>query len=99
MIRGINYNDDQIRLLEYFAMLSNHLIFREAKEEIKKKSKARPELFFDRFVFYNVIMMMSFYKFNFENRRYIYSMFEKLISSPNIFLFMDSNLCYNVDII
>jgi len=99
IIRGIPYNEEQMRLLEYIAMLSNHLIQKDALPAIKLKKQTKPELFMDRHVFFNVLMMMTFYRFTYENRRQIYQLFDKFLSSPNIFMIMDSNQCFSCDII
>ena len=98
--KNLHLNEEQIRLLEYFAMLSNHLIQREAREEIKKKSKTNPDIFLDKNIFFCVVvLMMSFLRYKFDVRRHIYSYFDKFMNSPNIFTIMDSNSCYNSHII
>lgn len=99
IIRGIPYNEEQLRLLECIAMLSNHLIQKDALPAIKNKKLTKPELFTDRHVFFNVLMMMTFYRFTHENRRQIYQLFDKFLSNSNIFMIMDSNQCFSCDII
>lgn len=60
-------------------MLSNSLVAKEAREEIKKIYKATPEIFGDKLIVYSIINLMIFYKFRSDVRKHIYMYLDKFL--------------------
>ncbi|EGR34184.1 hypothetical protein IMG5_020990 [Ichthyophthirius multifiliis] len=84
-------NNDQSKLLQNIALMSNALSSKNASMEIKKIYKSNPGLFEDKIVIYSVILMLDFYKFRFENRKFIFNFFEKAFSNQEVFSILDQN--------
>ncbi|KRX02551.1 Armadillo-type fold [Pseudocohnilembus persalinus] len=95
----LHLNEDQLKLLENIALLSNQLTYKFAAREIKQISKKKPELFKDRFVFHSVMLMLIFYKFRNDARKMIFGFFDKYITQPSIFVILDSNKLFTETII
>ncbi|KAL4497964.1 hypothetical protein ABPG72_014821 [Tetrahymena utriculariae] len=89
--KGFQMGEDENKLLENVALMSNALTFKNASSEIKKIAKKNPTIFEDKNVFFNVILMLDFYKFKHDNRKFILSFFDRLFSSEEIFLKLDTN--------
>jgi hypothetical protein len=62
-------------------MLSNTLSQKSALAQIKEMKKATPDLTQSTKLLRNVLMMMTFYKFRAEVRRFIYSIFDEQIKN------------------
>jgi hypothetical protein len=71
--------------------MSNALSSKNASSEIKKIYKSNPGLFEDKDVIISVILMLDFYKFRFENRKFIFSFFDKAFANNDIFNVLDNN--------
>jgi len=70
-----------------------------AMKELKRITLKNPEIFNDPYLFYSVLLMLTFYKFRTPMRRQIYYLFEKLLSNSQIFGTLDKSECYSTTII
>lgn len=60
-------------------MLSNNLIAKEAKEEIKKIYKESPDIFSHKNLVASILNLLTFYKYRADARKYIYLYLEKFL--------------------
>ena len=65
--------------MEYFVMLSNNLIAKEAKEEIKKIYKEQSDLFSNKNFVLTILNLLTFYKYRADARKYIFLYLEKFL--------------------
>lgn len=75
-------SEDKLKVLKLIGNLSNHVTQKTALPELKKASTKSPELFMDESLFHCVVMMLTHYNFKLQVRRYIITLFERLLSSP-----------------
>lgn len=89
--KSVTLKEEENKLLENIALMSNALTCKNSSLEIKKIAKKSPHIFEDKNVFFSVILMLEFYRFKHENRKYILSFFDKLFFSDDIFIKLDTN--------
>ena len=99
IMKSLHHSEEQLEVLHHISGLSSAMTNKTAQKELKKLSTKSPNLFTDAYLFYSVIMMMTFYKFRTQMRRYIYSLFDKLLSNQKIFAILDSTQCFGYNII
>ena len=85
-------SEEKMKLLKLIGNLSNHVTQKTALPELKKVSQKSPDLFMDEGLFHCVVLMMTNYCFKLQVRRYVFQLFDKLLSSPN-FLVNYNKIC------
>lgn len=85
-IKSLGLSEEKLKLLKLIGNLSNHITQKTALPEIKKISQKNPDIFMDESLFHSVILMMTNYSFKLLVRRYILSLFEKLLGQPSFLI-------------
>lgn len=81
-IKSLNLTEEKQKFLKLIGNLSNHVTQKTALPEIKKISQKNPDIFMDLGLFLAIVLMMTFYSFKLQVRRYIFSLFDKLMGMP-----------------
>ena len=82
VIHSYSFSEDKQKLLKLMGNLSNHVTQKTALPELKKLSQKSPDLFMDESLFHCVMLMMTHYCFKLQVRRYVFQLFDKLLSAP-----------------
>ena len=99
IIRTLQHNEEQLEILQHIAGLGSVMSNKNAIKELKRIYSKNHEQFMEPYLFYSVLLMLTFYKFRTPMRRQIYNFFERLLSSSNAFETLDKTECFNISII
>lgn len=83
LTKEFKLSEEKLKIIKLIGNLCYHLTQKNALAELKKISQNTPELLMDENLFFCVVLRMTYYSFNLQTRRYVFSLFDKLISSPN----------------
>eukprot|EP00826_Nyctotherus_ovalis_P047253 TRINITY_DN5415_c0_g1_i13.p1 TRINITY_DN5415_c0_g1~~TRINITY_DN5415_c0_g1_i13.p1 ORF type:complete len:195 (-),score=35.82 TRINITY_DN5415_c0_g1_i13:174-758(-) len=82
-IKQCGLTEEKQRVLKMIGDLSNHTTQKGAIPDLKKVNQTNPEIFMDEKLYYCVVVLLENYSFKLQARKYIYQLFEKLLSSSN----------------
>jgi rapamycin-insensitive companion of mTOR len=82
VVKSFAFSEEKRKVLSLIGNLSNHVTQKTALPELKKIT-SQPNDFFDESLFYCVNLMLTYYSFKLQVRRYILSHFERLFATPN----------------
>jgi len=85
-IKQCKLTEEKQRVLKLIGDLSNHITQKNAIPELRKINQTNPEIFVDEKLYYCVVVLLENYSFQLQARKYIYQLFEKLLSSSNFIL-------------
>lgn len=78
-----NFPEESQRALKYIGNLSNHVTQKDALPELRKMAQKSPDIFLDVEVFHCVVMILTNYSFKLQVRRWIFQLFDRLLSLPD----------------
>lgn len=82
-IRQCGLTEEKQRVLKMVGDLSNHTTQKDAVPDLRKLNQTNPEIFVDEKLYHCVVVLLENYSFKLQARKYIYQLFEKLLSSSN----------------
>lgn len=99
VMNSLHHTQEQKEVLQHIASLGSMMSNKNALKELKRISTRNPELFTSPYLFYSVLLMLTFYKFKTLMRRQIYHFFDKFLTHNSVFTKLDQTECFSVHFI
>ena len=83
VFRHFHFPEEKQKVLRLIANLSSHVTQKTALPELNKIVAKSPQTFMDEGLFHCVVIMLNYYCFKLQVRRYLLNLFDKLFSTPS----------------